>query len=273
MLAKKIEETTAYLSSKINLKPEIGIILGSGLSNLQDAVIDPIRIPYTDIPNFPVSTVEGHGRELIFGTIGRHPVMLLSGRFHFYEGYDMSVVTFPVRLMKALGCTQMIVSNASGGLNPDYKVGDIMIIRDHINLFPQHPLRGPNDDALGPRFPDMSEPYSYAYIELAQDIAREQGVKLYEGVYVGLQGPTFETRAEYKYLRTIGGDAVGMSTVPEVIVGVHAGLQIFGISIITDVGIREEMNTITHEEVLEAAQKATPIVSQLVVQLISRLAI
>ncbi len=271
MLADKIKETTDYLQSRILHKPQVGIILGSGLKPLREDVKNPIIIPYKDIPNFPLSTVEGHGKELIFGEIEGKSVMLFSGRFHFYEGYDMLEVTFPVRIMKSLGCRQMIVSNASGGLHPDYAVGDLMIIRDHINLFPQHPLHGPNHDELGPRFPDMSEPYKYEYIDIVKDIASEQDIEVYEGVYVGVQGPTFETRAEYKYLRTIGGDAVGMSTVPEVIVGVHAGLQILGISIITDVGIRDELNVITHEEVLEAANNATPKVSKLIREFISQL--
>ncbi len=271
MLKEQITQTSDYLKGKIKRTPKVGIILGSGLGPLKNAVEDPIKISYDQIPNFPVSTVEGHGRELIFGTISGQPVMLFSGRFHYYEGYEMAQVTFPVRVMKAMGCDTMIVSNASGGLHPDYQVGDIMLIRDHINLFPVHPLRGPNDDSLGPRFPDMSEPYAYDFIESIKNIAVSENIEIYEGVYTGLQGPTYETRAEYKYLRTIGGDAVGMSTVPEVIVGVHAGLKIAGISIITDVGIRDELNTITHEDVLEAAQSATPKVTKLVTRFLESL--
>ncbi len=270
MLEKKIQESSEYIRAHSDTQPEIGIILGSGLGPLQDMVEVEAELPYSDIPHFPQSTVEGHGKKLILGNIGQKPVMLFSGRFHYYEGYDMDQVTYPVRVMKSMGCTGMIISNASGGLNPDFRVGDIMIIRDHINLFPEHPLRGPNKDKLGPRFPDMSEPYKYALIDRCKNIAVEEEINVYEGVYIGLQGPTFETRAEYKYLRIIGGDAVGMSTVPEVIVGVHSGLSIFGISIITDIGIREEMNVITHEEVLEASAQAAPKVSRLIEKLISQ---
>ncbi len=271
MLKEKIKETSDFLKKKLSSDPHIGIILGSGLKKLKDEVQNPIAIAYSDIPHMPESTVEGHGQELIFGEIGGKRVILFAGRFHYYEGYTMEQVTYPVRIMKSLNCRYMIVSNASGGLNPDLQVGDIMIIRDHINLMPEHPLHGPNDSELGPRFPDMSEPYKYSLIDEAQQIARRLDIPVHEGVYVGVQGPTFETRAEYRYLRSIGGDAVGMSTVPEVIVGIHSGLHIFGISIITDVGIREEMNVITHEEVLEAAENATPKVSRLIKELIPKL--
>ncbi len=271
MLKSKIDETCGFLQERITDKPRLGIILGSGLALLREQVEDATAIPYDQIPNFPISTVEGHGKELIFGTLGGKSVMLLSGRFHYYEGYTMDQVTFPVRIMRALGCEYMVVSNASGGLHPDFRVGDVMIIRDHINLFPEHPLHGPNDDSLGPRFPDMSEPYSYDFIKKTKSIADQENIALHEGVYVGVQGPTFETRAEYKYLRLIGGDAVGMSTVPEVIVGVHSGLKIMGLSVITDVGIREELNTITHDEVLEAAAEATPKVSLLVSRFVQSL--
>ncbi len=271
MLEKKLQESSDYIKANSKTTPELGIILGSGLGPLQNIVEIEAEINYTDIPHFPQSTVEGHGKKLLLGKIGDKPVMLFSGRFHYYEGYDMQQVTYPVRMMKAMGCTHMILSNASGGLNPNFEVGDIMIIRDHINLFPEHPLRGPNDESIGPRFPDMSEPYKYNLIDVCKGIAEEEKIKVYEGVYVGLQGPTFETRSEYKYLRIIGGDAVGMSTVPEVIVGVHAGLTIFGISIITDVGIRDEMNTITHEEVLEASAQAAPKVSRLIEKLIAHI--
>ncbi|HLU17572.1 MAG TPA: purine-nucleoside phosphorylase [Edaphocola sp.] len=264
----KIQETAGFIKSKIDLAPQFAIVLGSGLGGLTKAVSITHELPYTDIPNFPQSTVEGHEGKLIFGTIGNKNVMMMAGRFHYYEGYNMQEVTFPMRVMKALGVTHMIVSNAAGGMNPDFLIGDIMFIRDHINLFPEHPLRGKNDPRLGVRFPDMSEPYDLQLLDAAHAIAREAGIEVKEGVYVGLQGPTFETRAEYKWLHTIGGDAVGMSTVPEVIVAIHSGMKVFAASIITDLGIREELNTITHEEVLEAANAAAPKLEKIVSELI-----
>jgi purine-nucleoside phosphorylase len=196
---------------------------------------------------------------------------MLSGRFHYYEGYNMQEVTYPVRVMKKLGASVLFVSNAAGGMNPDFKVGDLMIINDHINLFPEHPLRGKNDEQMGPRFPDMTEPYSHKLIQSAKEIAELQQIHVHEGVYIGLQGPTFETKAEYKYLRVIGGDTVGMSTVPEVIVAKHMGMDVFGMSVVTDLGIRDEMNVITHEEVLEAAQAAAPKMALIVKELIATL--
>ena len=257
----KLNETVSYLKSQITNAPKVGIILGSGLGGLVDEVQIEKAIEYDDIPNFPVSTVKGHGGKLIFGTIQDVQVVMLSGRFHYYEGYNMQEVTFPVRVMKMLGADFLMVSNAAGGMHPDFKVGDLMIIQDHINIFPEHPLRGKNDETIGPRFPDMTEPYDLNLIAKAQEIAKEKNIKLHKGVYIGLQGPTFETKAEYKWLRTIGGDAVGMSTVPEVIVAKHMGMKVFGMSVITDLGIREEMNEITHEEVLEAANAAAPIMA------------
>jgi purine-nucleoside phosphorylase len=265
----KLTETVDFLKTKITNAPRVGIILGSGLGGLVEEVTIEHSIEYGDIPNFPVSTVEGHGGKLIFGTIQGAEVVLLSGRFHFYEGYTMQEVTFPVRVMNQLGATLLLVSNAAGGMHPDFKVGDLMIINDHINLFPEHPLRGKNDESVGPRFPDMTEPYELDLIKKVKQIAKDKNVKIHEGVYIGLQGPTFETKAEYKWLRTIGGDAVGMSTVPEVIVAKHSGMQVFGMSVITDLGIREEMNEITHEEVLEAANAAAPIMAGLVTDLLA----
>lgn len=270
MTYDQIIETKDYLLNKYELSSlniQTGIILGSGLGELKNEVNIIHEIPYSTIPNFPISTVEGHSGSLIIGEKEGINVLLLAGRFHFYEGYNMQEVTFPVRVMKALGIKNLIVSNAAGGMNPDFKVGDIMFIKDHINLFPEHPLRGRNDERLGVRFPDMSEPYALDFIELAENIAAEAQIPVFKGVYVGLQGPTFETRAEYKYLRVIGGDAVGMSTVPEVIVAIHSGMKVFAASIITDLGIRDELNTITHEEVLEAAQKATPLLTKIVLNL------
>lgn len=264
-----IQETAAFIHSKISIQPTVGIILGSGLGGLIDVVSIEVEIPYAEIPHFPVSTVKGHAGKLVFGKLGNKNVVMMSGRFHYYEGYSMQEVTFPVRVMKALGVETVIVSNAAGGMNIDYKVGDIVIIKDHINLFPEHPLRGPNDERLGVRFQDMSEPFDLQLIEKAKNIATNKNLKVHTGVYVGLQGPTFETRAEYKYLHTIGGDVVGMSTVPEVIVARHAGMKVFAASIVTDLGIRDELNTISHEEVLAAANEAAPKLAGLVADLVA----
>lgn len=271
VLFDRIQETAAFLRTQISIRPRVGIILGSGLGGLTDAVATEISIPYGRIPHFPRSTVEGHAGRLIFGILGGKPVVLMAGRFHYYEGYSLDEVTFPVRVMKALGAETLIVSNAAGGMNSNYRIGDIVLIRDHINLHPEHPLRGPNDERLGPRFPDMSEPYSLALIELAQRIAQQQSLEVKMGVYAGLQGPTFETRAEYRWLHTIGGDLVGMSTVPEVIVAIHGGMNVLGISIVTDMGIREELNIITHEEVLAAAAAAAPKLMRLVEELVQHI--
>ncbi len=268
MLFEKIQETTAFIQSRIKEQPIAGIILGSGLGDFTKVVDIVTEIPYTDIPHFPKSTVEGHAGKLIFGTIKGRQVVLMAGRFHYYEGYNMEEITFPVRVMKALGVETLIISNAAGGMNPSFQVGDIMLIRDHINLFPEHPLRGKNDDRLGTRFPDMSEPYNLGLLTKARSIAQKLEILVHEGVYVGLQGPTFETRAEYHWLHVIGGDAVGMSTVPEVIVAIHSGMKVFAASIITDLGIRDELNVITHEEVLQAANAAAPKLAAIVSELI-----
>jgi purine-nucleoside phosphorylase len=270
-LYDRIQETTDFLCSNTALTPQIGIILGSGLGGLEQMVAVETSIPYNKIPHFPQSTVEGHAGKLIFGKLGGKPVVMMAGRFHYYEGYSMDEVTFPVRVMRALGVHTLMVSNAAGGMHKDYRVGDIVLIRDHINLHPEHPLRGRNDERLGPRFPDMSEPYDLRMIKMAQGIAQQQGLEVKTGVYVGLQGPTFETRAEYNWLHIIGGDLVGMSTVPEVIVAIHGGMKVFGASIVTDLGIREELNTITHEEVLAAANAAAPKLAGLVAGLVAQL--
>jgi purine-nucleoside phosphorylase len=258
---ERLQETVSFLQQRITLVPKAGIILGSGLGGLVQDIELSHSFDYADIPNFPVSTVKGHGGKLLFGNLNGVPVVMLSGRFHYYEGYSMQEVTFPVRVMKELGATHLMVSNAAGGMQAHYKVGDLMIIRDHINLFPEHPLRGKNNEAVGPRFPDMTEPYNLDLIAKAKVIALRNDIKVHEGVYIGLQGPTFETKAEYKWLHIIGGDTVGMSTVPEVIVAIHGGMKVFGMSVVTDLGIRDEMNTITHEEVLEAANKAAPLMA------------
>lgn len=270
-LFDKIQETKQYIQSKYATTPTIGVVLGSGLGDLASKITVECELSYKDIPNFPVSTVEGHAGKLIFGQLGGKATVLMSGRFHYYEGYDMQQVTFPIRVMRALGVEHLFVSNAAGGMNKNYKVGDIVIIRDHINLFPEHPLRGKNDERLGVRFPDMSEPYNLNTIALAEKIAKEQQLPVQTGVYIGLQGPTFETRAEYKWLHIIGGDLVGMSTVPEVIVAIHSGMKVFGASIVTDLGIRDEMNTITHEEVLQAANEAAPKLANLVEGIVASL--
>ncbi len=233
----KIKETAQFLADVQSTKPYIGIILGTGLGGLADTIEVEKTIPYDEIPNFKVSTVDGHHGELIFGTINSRPVMAMKGRLHFYEGYSMQEITFPVRVMHLMGISHLIVSNASGGLNPEFKIGDIMIINDHINLFGTNPLIGKNMNRLGPRFPDMSQPYDKALIKRAIEIAKKENIDVKQGVYVGTSGPTFETPAEYKYFRIIGGDTIGMSTVPEVIVARHMGITCFGVSIITDSGV------------------------------------
>ena len=268
---EKIKETSDFIKRRVNNKlPKTAIILGSGLGALVNRIKIETEIPYGEIPNFPVSTVEGHKGCLIFGTLGKKYVMAMQGRFHYYEGYSMKEVTFPIRVMKAIGIKTVFVSNASGGMNPDFKVGDLMMITDHINLFPEHPLHGKNINELGPRFPGMGEAYSKRLIQMARDIAKEKNVRLMEGVYVGTQGPTFETPSEYRYFWRIGGDAVGMSTVPEVIVARHGDMEVFGISIITDLGVEGAVEKASHEEVQKAAAAAQPIMAMLVREMINR---
>ena len=266
----KIQETADYIKSIVGEMPDTAIILGTGLGALVDHIEDKKFIPYKEIPNFPVSTVEGHSGNLIFGRLGTKPVMAMQGRFHYYEGYDMKQVTFPVRVFQALGVETLFVSNAAGGMNKEFRVGDVMIICDHINLFPENPLRGKNYDELGPRFPAMTEAYNKDMIALADRIASEKGLRLMHGVYVGTPGPTFETPAEYEYFRVIGGDAVGMSTVPEVIVANHAGMRVFGLSVITDLGGKDVTEVPTHEEVQKAAIKAQPTVEAIVQAMVER---
>lgn len=270
-MLKIINETADYIKSKLDKFPKTGIILGTGLGNLATQITDRIEIPYETIPNFPVSTVEGHSGKLIVGKLGEVYVMAMQGRFHYYEGYDMKQVTFPVRVMKALGIENLLVSNASGGMHPDFEIGDLMIITDHINLFPEHPLRGKNLTELGTRFPDMSEAYSKDLISKAKTIAANNNIKVVEGVYVGTTGPTFETPAEYRYFRIIGGDAVGMSTVPEVIVANHAGMRCFGMSIITDLGVPGKIVEVTHEEVQVIGNNAQPLMTQIMKELVALL--
>lgn len=265
----KVQETVSFIKSKTNnFQPEFGVILGSGLGNFAADITVEFTLAYTDIPNFPVSTVEGHKGTLLFGTIGTKKVVAMQGRFHYYEGYTMHEVTFSVRVMKFLGVEKLIVSNASGGVNPSFKVGDVMVITDHINLMPEHPLRGANDERFGPRFVNMSEPYSKNMIALAKTIAVGLQIDIKTGVYLGLQGPTFETLAEYKMVKAIGGDCVGMSTVPEVIVAKHMQMECFGISVITDMGDVDNIQEVNHEEVLKAAKTAEPNVRNLIKNLI-----
>lgn len=295
-IIEKINASVSFIQSVYPTRPETGVILGSGLGNFTREMLVEKEIPYEDIPHFPVSTVEGHSGKLILGRIKGKPVAAMAGRFHFYEGYAAEDVVFPVRVLKFLGVHQLLISNAAGGVNPDFRVGDLMIITDHISLSTVNPLIGKNDPALGPRFPDMSQPYSKILIQLAKEVAgglgrtetageRTEGVGamggatqttnpglvLKEGVYFGVTGPTFETRAEYKMIHTLGADAVGMSTVQEVIIACHMGLPVFAVSIITDIGIREEENIITHDEVLEAARAAEPKLTALFSGMIARL--
>lgn len=266
-----IKNTASYIRSRVGEMPRIGIILGTGLGELVNHLDVKCEIPYNEIPDFPVSTVEGHSGKLIFGNLGSKYVMAMQGRFHYYEGYEMKQVTFPVRVMKELGVESLFVSNAAGGMNKEFIVGDVMVITDHINLFPENPLRGKNYEELGPRFPAMTEAYSSQLIAMADKIAAEDGTRLMHGVYVGTPGPTFETPAEYEYFRIIGGDAVGMSTVPEVIVANHAGMKVFGISVITDLGGKDIKDVPSHEEVQLAAQKAQPVMTALIKKMVERI--
>lgn len=265
---QKIQETIAFLKQKNKSIPEVGIILGSGLGNLIDDITIEHSIEYSDIPHFPVSTVEGHTGRLIFGTLSGKKVVAMQGRFHYYEGYSMQEVTFPIRVMKFLGIKTLIVSNASGGVNPSYEIGDIMIIKDHINMFPEHPLRGYNDSRLGPRFVNMSQPYNLNLIKNAEIIAQKEGLNIKTGIYYGLSGPTFETLAEYNMIRIVGADCVGMSTVPEVIVARHMDIDVFGISVISDMGTSEGILNVNHDEVLKAVANAEPKVRMLIQKLL-----
>lgn len=266
-----IKETSSFIRSKVGELPEIAVILGSGLGNLADKMDIKVEIDYHDIPHFPVSTVAGHAGKLIFGNLGGKYIMAMKGRFHYYEGYDMKQVTFPVRVMKDLGVKVLFVSNAAGGMNKEFRVGDVMVITDHINLFPENPLRGRNYEELGTRFPAMTEAYKKYLVKYADDIAASEGLRLMHGVYVGTPGPTFETPAEYEYFRIIGGDAVGMSTVPEVIVANHAGMDVFGLSVITDLGGKDIDYVPTHEEVQQAAETASPVMVKLITEMLRRI--
>ncbi len=264
---EKLQQTVDYLKQNTTFSPEIGIILGTGLGGLVEDIEIIHTFGYEEIPNFPVSTVHGHQGRLIFGRLSGRNIVAMQGRFHYYEGYSMQEVTFPVRVMKWLGVRLLIVSNASGGLSPDFAIGDLMFIRDHINLMP-NPLLGPNDDRLGPRFPDMSESYDHKVLQLAQKVARRAGIRVHEGVYVAVTGPTYETPAEYHFIHVIGGDAVGMSTVPEVIVARQMGLPVFAVSVISDLGVKGKIVEISHEEVIEAAKGAQPKLKTIIYELL-----
>ncbi len=267
---EQVQETVNFIKAKTNFSPEYGVILGSGLGSFTDDMKIEFTLPYNTIPNFPVSTVEGHKGALVFGTIGTKKVVAMQGRFHFYEGYTMKEVTFPVRVMKYLGVEKLVVSNASGGVNANYHVGSIVLIKDHINMLPEHPLRGKNDDRFGPRFLNMGEPYSQKMIAKVKEIAKTLNIIVQDGIYMGLQGPTFETISEYRMVKILGADCVGMSTVPEVIVARHMEMETFGISVITDMGNEDSIDTITHAEVLEAAKEAEPLVRKLIKELIQQ---
>lgn len=263
-----INESADFIRNKIQIKAKIAIVLGSGLNAIAQEICVEAAIPYTEIPNFPISTVEGHQGKFLIGTLNGVHIIAMQGRFHFYEGYDMKQVTFPIRVMKALGIEVLVLSNAAGGLNPLYEIGDVVLINDHINLFPQHPLRGKNDNRLGVRFPAMNEVYDKKIIEKIETIAVEYGIVLKKGVYVGVQGPTYETPSEYRMYYRLGGDCVGMSTVPEAIVARHSGMKCVCFSVITDIWKEHEITDVSHEEVLIEAQKAEPVLSQLLKELV-----
>lgn len=269
-MLQKIQETAQWIKAHTQLAPETAIVLGTGLGRLAAEIEVVDAFPYSEIPNFPVSTVEGHSGRLLFGCLGGKEVMALEGRFHYYEGYTMKEVTFPVRVMHELGIKTLFVSNAAGGMNPDFEIGDLMLITDHINFMPEHPLHGPNFPT-GPRFPDMSEAYNRELLDMARGIAAEKGIRTVEGVYIATQGPTYETPAEYKMFRILGADAVGMSTVPEVIVARHCGIRVFGISIITDLGVEGKIVEVSHEEVQRAANAVQPLMADIFREMIRRM--
>ncbi len=268
---QQLQEAALFLQPFVTNSPRVGVVLGSGLGNFVQEIAVEKEIPYGQIPYFPVATVEGHSGKLIIGSVAGKPIIAMAGRFHFYEGYSPEAVVFPVRVMKLLGIQTLLLSNAAGGVNAGFKVGDLMIITDHISFATINPLLGPNDSRIGPRFPDMSEPYKKALVQKALAIAGAHNIRLRQGVYFGVTGPTFETRAEYKLIQILGADAVGMSTVQECIAAVHSGMDVFAMSVITDLGIREAENTITHQEVLEAAHAAEPLFSTVFRELIRSL--
>jgi len=271
-MQQNLQSTVEYIKRKIDgFEPEIGIILGTGLGGLVTDIEVHHQLMYSNIPNFPISTLEFHSGKLIFGTLSGKKVVAMQGRLHYYEGYDMKQITFPVRVMKLLGIKKLLVSNASGALNPTFKKGDLMIINDHINMQTDNPLRGRNDDDLGPRFPDMSEPYNKNMIARGLDIAKKHNITCHTGVYVSVNGPNLETRAEYRFLRNIGADAVGMSTVPEVIVANHMSLPVFAISVLTDEGFPESLTVVSLDEIIKTAQEAEPKMTKILKNLIAEM--
>ena len=267
----KRDEAVSFIKSETDFQPEYLLILGTGLGQLADEIEKEHVISYEDIPHFPVSTVESHAGKLIFGKLGSKDVVAMQGRFHYYEGYTMQQIAFPVRVAKAAGAQTLVVSNAAGGLNPNYSRGDIMLINDHINFQGDNPLIGPNDDDLGPRFPDMSEPYTERLLELAENVALEHSIKMHQGVYLAVTGPMLETKAEYRYMRQLGADVVGMSTVPEVISAIHMGMDVLGISVITDECFPDALEPVNIEDVLEAAAMAEPKLTQVIISVLERL--
>lgn len=269
-LFERMQATASFIQKRVSYRPKVAVVLGSGLGNLANEIDIHAEIPYAEIPHFPVATVKGHGGKLLFGLLNGQEVLAMSGRFHYYEGHSIESVSFPVRVMKALGIEVLLLSNAAGGIKPDMKVGDLMLIKDHINLQPEHPLRGLNDERLGPRFPDMTQAYDPIFLQHAAEILQQHKIPFHTGVYVGVQGPTFETPSEYKFFHLIGGDAVGMSTVPEVIVARHMDIRVFAVSVISDIGYPTEMmeEKISHESVLAMAAAAEPHVTLLIKGLI-----
>jgi purine-nucleoside phosphorylase len=270
-LLSRIQETTRFIRKKTNAKPKVAVVLGTGLGQISGRVVKKAVLPYDTIPDFPRTTVESHAGRLLFGTLKGKEILVMEGRFHFYEGYSLDEITFPIRVMKALGVEVVILSSAAGGMNPDYRKGDLVVVSDHINFMGVNPLIGPNDPRLGIRFPDMIEPYSKRLIELAKKVAKKKDITLHEGVYIGVTGPNLETPAEYKLMRLIGADVVGMSTVPEVIVGVHAKLELLAISVVTDMCLPESLVPVSIEEVIRTAQEASPRLDRLIEGIVENL--
>jgi purine-nucleoside phosphorylase len=270
-LKRRINEARSFVRSKTSMKPDVAIILGTGLGGLAKEITRAVRIPYDEIPNFPVSTVIGHSGELVLGRLSGKKVVAMNGRSHYYEGYSMEEVTFPLRVMKFLGAKTLVVSNAVGGMNPFHKRGDIVLIADHINLMGDNPLIGPNDDSIGTRFPDMSEPYSGKLLDLAEEVAVDLKIKVHRGVFVAVAGPNLETRAEYRFLRGIGADTVGMSTVPEVLVARHMNMNVLGLSIVTDLCLPDALEPADHIRIMKAAQRAEPNLTRVVKEVLKRL--
>jgi len=267
----KRDEALSFIKTETDYRPNYLIILGTGLGHLADEIDIEHTVSYSDIPHFPVSTVESHAGKLLSGTLGGKQVVAMQGRFHYYEGYSMQEIVFPIRVLRGLGADTLIVSNACGGLNTNYRRGDIMLINDHINMLGDNPLIGPNDDELGPRFPDMSEPYTERLVEIAEKVALEKNIKMHQGVYLALSGPMLETKAEYRFLRLIGADVVGMSTIPEVIAAVHMSMEVLGISVITDECFPDALEPVDIEDVLEAAGMAEPKMTQVITGVLNKL--